>query len=42
VPVKDAVGDAVKRRVESHRVTEESVKVCSCQTSCRLAEIPNS
>jgi hypothetical protein len=38
VPVKDAVEGAVKRRVEAH--ADQSVQVCSCQTSCSMADIP--
>lgn len=40
-PLKEAVEGAVHRRVEA-RQDHENVQVCTCQTQCAIAEIPNS
>ena len=40
-PLKDAVEGAVHRRVEA-RQEHESVQMCTCQTQCAIAEVPQS
>ena len=36
-PLKDAVEGAVHRRVEAR---QEPVQMCTCQTQCAIAEVP--